>query len=336
LKIKPKSVKCVPSEFTRVDKEHFLKQNIMSIVQEKHNLPACLKKTGNQCRATKISSKHNKVSKWSGETVAGTLWTLHCGDAKAVLSQIAAGTVDCIITSPPYYCLRDYKIDGQLGKEETIGAYVQALCDVLKEAYRVLHKNGLLFLNLGDTYYSGKGESQGVDRKSNKRRFGLRPVDKSGGLGVGIQRKSIIGVPWRVALEMMTRKWVLRTPIIWHRENALPESVKDRPRRSYEYVFMFAKDRKYNFNRKPLVARAFDEDVWTIPPRPKINTMIGTALFPDELVRRCLEIGCPEGGLVLDPFTGSGTTMRVALQTQRPIIGIDLNPAFCHFILNEL
>ncbi|MDR0753086.1 MAG: site-specific DNA-methyltransferase, partial [Holosporaceae bacterium] len=204
------------------------------------------------------------------------------------------------------------------------------------ESFRILRKDGLLFLNLGDTYYSGKGKSHGTDPKSSKRRFGLRPVDKSGGLEIGLQRKSIIGVPWRVAIEMMKRKWVLRTPIIWHRESALPESVQDRPRRSYEYVFMFAKDRKYYFNRQPLVAKKFDEDVWTILARPKINGGIDTAPYPDELVERCLEIGCPADGVVFDPFVGSGTTMRVALRSGRNAIGIDISRVFCDYILNEM
>ena len=185
------------------------------------------------------------TSKWTGKSSHGIAWTLYCGDSKAELSKIPSETVHCIVTSPPYYCLRDYHIEGQIGNEETVKGYVQSLCGIMDEAYRVLCKDGLLFLNLGDTYYSGKGQSQGVDRKSKKRRFGLRPVDQSGGLDLGIQRKTIIGIPWRIAIEMMSRKWVLRTPIIWHREKALPESVKDRPRRSYEYVFMFAKSRRY-------------------------------------------------------------------------------------------
>jgi DNA modification methylase len=252
------------------------------------------------------------------------------------MKDMPAESVNCIVTSPPYYCLRDYKIDGQIGLEETVTDYVNSLCVVMDEAYRVLCKDGLLFLNLGDTYYSGKGKSHGTDPKSNKRRFGLRPVDKSGGLGLDIQRKSIIGVPWRVAIEMMSRKWILRTPIIWHRDKALPESVKDRPRRSYEYVFMFAKDRYYYFNRQPLIDKKFDEDVWTILARPKANNGIETAPYPDELVERCLEIGCPQDGLVFDPFSGSGTTLRVALQTRRNAVGSDLSPDFCSYILPDL
>lgn len=277
----------------------------------------------------------NGTYRWQG-IYRNKNWTLYCGDSEETLKQVEDESVNCIITSPPYYCLRDYGIEGQIGLEETVDNYVQSICAVMDQCFRVLRKDGLLFLNLGDTYYSGKGESQGNDAKSNKRRFGLRPVDKSGGLGINISRKSIIGVPWRVAIEMMSRKWVLRTPIIWHRDKTLPESVKDRPRRSYEYVFMFAKDRKYYFNRQPLIDKDFDEDVWTILARPKASNRINTAPYPDELVNRCLSIGCPSEGVVLDPFSGSGTTMRVALETGRSAIGIDLSKDFCDYILNEL
>lgn len=277
----------------------------------------------------------DRGQKWVGNFHNTAIWSLYCGSALEVMGDMDNESINCIVTSPPYYCLRDYKIDGQIGLEETVEEYIHSLCAVMDESFRVLKKDGLLFLNLGDTYYSGKGVSHGTDPKSNKRRFGLRPVDKSGGLGIDIQRKSIIGVPWRVAIEMMSRKWVLRTPIIWHREKALPESVQDRPRRSYEYVFMFAKDRKYFFNRKPLVDKAFDEDVWTILARPKA-VGLDTAPYPDELVERCLEIGCPSDGVVFDPFVGSGTTMRVALQSGRNAIGIDISPEFCKHIINEL
>jgi DNA modification methylase len=277
----------------------------------------------------------DKILKWNGNYLTKE-WVLYCGDSATVLKNIESESIHCIVTSPPYYSLRNFNINGQIGLEETVEEYVSALCGVFDELYRILRKDGLFFLNIGDTYYSGKGESQGIDPKSNKRRFGLRPVDKSGGLGIDIQRKSIIGVPWRVSLEMMSRKWILRTPIIWHRDKALPEAVIDRPRRSYEYIFMFAKDRKYFFNRKEIEMQKFDEDVWTIIARPKLNTGIKTAPYPDELVERCLAIGCPEDGTVLDPFVGSGTTMRVALKSNRNTIGIDLNRDFCNYILREL
>ena len=277
--------------------------------------------------------EHN-IHKWSG-TINNKTWTLFCGDAVDSLRNIPDESVHCIVTSPPYYSLRDYGVDGQIGLEDTVIEYVQSLSRVMDQLYRVLRKDGVLFLNLGDTYYSGKGASHGKDSKSNKRRFGLRPVDKSGGLGENLERKSIIGIPWRVAIEMTSRRWVLRSPIIWHREKALPEAVRDRPHRSYEYIFMFAKDRKYYFNRQPLIDKQIDEDVWTITPRPS-GTELQTAPYPDELVSRCLDIGCPENGVVLDPFSGSDTTMQVALKTGRSAIGIDISETFCKYILEHL
>ena len=195
---------------------------------------------------------------------------------------------------------------------------------------------GTLFLNLGDTYYSGKGKSQGVDKKSSKRRFGLRAVDKSGGMGIGLQRKSIIGIPWRVATEMCQHGWVLRSPIIWHRTKSLPEPVKDRPARGYEYIFLFAKDRHYYFDKSQLPSNGGSEDVWSIEAHPKQNGAKQTAPFPDELVEQCLAVGCSPGGVVLDPFCGSGTTMRVALGQGHPAIGIELNESFCHHIRADL
>jgi DNA modification methylase len=252
-----------------------------------------------------------------------------------VLSSLPCNNFNCVITSPPYFWLRDYGVDQQIGQEESIEDFVSVLASIMDEVNRVLKDDGVLFLNLGDTYYSGKGEAQGTDRKSSKRRFGLRAVDKSGGLGIGLKPKTIIGIPWRVAIEMTTRGWVLRSPIIWHRKHCLPESVKDRPRRSYEYVFMFTKNRRYYFNRAVLEKEEI-EDMWTISARPKPTNGIDTASFPDELVQRCLDIGCPSEGIVLDPFAGGGTTLRVALQSGRSAVGIDLNPEYCCYTANTL
>jgi len=144
----------------------------------------------------------------------------------------------------------------------------------------------------------------------------------------------LIGIPWRVAIEMINRAWVLRSSIIWYRKNALPEAVKDRPKRSYEHVFMFTKNRKYYFDRQVLEEEE-QEDMWTIVARPKASHL-GTAPFPDELVERCLGIGCPPNGSVLDPFAGGGTTLRVATTSGRPATGIELNPEYCHYMINEL
>lgn len=278
-----------------------------------------------------ISENH-----WQGGNELIPSWQVINGDSRVILSKFPDKSFDCVVTSPPYFWLRDYGVDQQIGLEATVFEYVNTISSVMDEVFRVLHPNGLLFLNLGDTYYSGKGEPTNKDTKSKKRRFGLRAVDKSGGLDIGIRGKSMIGIPWRVAIEMTKRKWILRSNIIWHREKALPEKVKDRPKRSYEHVFMFSKSRFYFFNQEPLKLKPeIDEDVWTVPARPKSNG-IDTAPYPDELVKRCLEIGCPEKGLVLDPFAGSGTTLRVSLESGRPSVGIDLNRAFCEYMVKEL
>lgn len=275
------------------------------------------------------------LGEWSGVTESGVLWNVFQGNAPSVLSDLPSNHFNCVITSPPYYWLRDYGVEEQIGQETTVEGYVNAIASAMDEVKRVMKDDGVLFLNLGDTYYSGKGKSHGKDLKSSKRRFGLREVDKSGGLGIGLKPKTIIGIPWRVAIEMTLRGWVLRSPIIWHRKHCLPESVKDRPRRSYEYVFMFTQNRRYYFNRSILETEDV-EDMWTISARPKSTNGIDTAPFPDELVQRCLNIGCPADGIVLDPFAGGGTTLRVALQSGRSATGIDLNPDFCGYMVSNL
>jgi DNA modification methylase len=276
------------------------------------------------------------ATEWHGSAHNGAEWSIYQGNSAEVLQRVKQESVSCAVTSPPYFWLRDYDVAGQIGLEETVRQYVESIADVMDGVRNALREDGLLFLNLGDTYYSGKGKSHGTDRKSNKRRFGLRAVDKSGGLGIGLQRKSMIGIPWRVAIELATRGWVVRSSIIWHRENCLPEAVSDRPSRSYEYVFMLAKSRRYYFNKKKLIDQKIEEDMWTIPARPRNGTGLDTAPFPDELVRRCLQIGCRPKGTVLDPFVGSGTTARVAVTMGHSAIGIDLNREFALYSSRQL
>lgn len=274
------------------------------------------------------------ITGWHSDTPVP--WTLYCGQAAEALRLVDDSSVDCVVTSPPYFWLRDYHVDGQIGQEDNLDGYISAVATVMDEVYRVLKPSGTLFLNLGDTYYSGKGRPHGVDKKSSKRRIGLRAVDKSGGLGIGLQRKSTIGIPWRVATAMCQRSWILRSPIIWHRTKSLPENVHDRPSRGYEFIFMFVKQRHYFFDKSNLPSDSGAEDVWSIPARPRQNGAKQTAPFPDQLVEQCLAVGCPPGGVVLDPFCGSGTTMRVALRDGHPAIGIELNEGFCEHIRSEL
>jgi DNA modification methylase len=242
------------------------------------------------------------ISEWKGTTSTSKLWEVYCGDSLEVLSQLAPDSFNCVVTSPPYFWQRDYHVKDQIGMEKLIEQYVEAIVSRMDQVKRVLKKEGTLFLNLGDTYYSAKGQPKGNDKKNGARRFGLRAVDTS---GLGVPRKTTIGIPWRVALEMISRGWVLRTPIVWQRNGSLPEpSAKDRPWRTYEFVFLFTKSPRYFFNRSGLDG---EEDIWLISSKPRQSKGIHSAAFPDELVQRCLEIGCPANGTVLDPFAGSGT-----------------------------
>jgi DNA modification methylase len=266
-----------------------------------------------------------------GQTKNEIAWEVHVGDVRAVLATFAAERFACSVTSPPYYWQRDYRVDGQIGKEPRIQDYVMAIADAMDEVRRVLKQDGVLFLNLGDTYYSAKGQPKGNDPKNRARRFGLRAVDAS---GLGVPRKTAIGIPWRVALEMIERGWILRSPIVWRRQGSLPEpTAKDRPWRTYEMIFMFAKSPRYYFDRDSLGA---EEDVWTISARPKNNNGLHSAAFPDELVERCIKIGCPEVGEVLDPFAGSGTVLRVAAELGHPAVGIDISMDYCEYAAKQL
>ncbi len=271
------------------------------------------------------------LHEWRGHTRQGIAWEVHRGDVQQVLQELTANQFHCVITSPPYYWQRDYKVAGQIGQEKTSPTYVTKIADVMDGVRRVMTNDGLLFLNLGDTYYSAKGQPKGNDRKNGARRFGLRAVDAS---GLGVPRKTSIGIPWRVALEMISRGWTLRCPIVWRRGGCLPEpTAKDRPWRTYEMVFMFSKTPRYFFDRSKL---GEEEDVWTISERPKGSNGLHSAAFPEQLVEKCLRVGCPEGGHVLDPFAGTGTVLRVAVNSGRPATGIDLSQRFCEYMGKSL
>jgi DNA modification methylase len=237
------------------------------------------------------------------------------------------------VTSPPYYWQRDYEVDGQIGHESSIEGYVQALVRVFANLKRSLTQDGTLFLNLGDTYYSAKGKPHGSDEKHNGRnmmRKHLRAVD---GPGLGLPRKSLIGIPWRVALAMQADGWTLRSAVIWQRPGTLPEpTAHDRPWRTHENVFIFSKGPRYFFKRDALGG---EEDVWKIVARPE-NPGAHFAPYPRELVDRCLACGCPEGGTVLDPFVGSGTTMVSALASGRQAVGIELKPEYADFAAKRI
>lgn len=266
------------------------------------------------------------------KTSARNLGCVLKGDSASTLKFLPSDAFNVAVTSPPYYWVRDYGYEGQLGHEESVQAYIDALMLVFDEVKRTLHPDGTFFLNIADTFYSGNGQPHGRDPKCSSRDFlrkKMRPVDQS---GWDIPKKSLIGVPWKVAFAMQQRGWTLRSSIIWNRGNAFVEpTARDRPYRQYEFVFMFSKSRFYSFDRSKLV----EEDVWNIPIE-RSRRANHNAAFPSELVRRCIEVGSPVGGHVLDPFVGSGTTIFTALENHRNVVGVEMGEHYVDYIDSSL
>lgn len=258
--------------------------------------------------------------------------TVLLGDSLTVLRTLPDDRFQTVVTSPPYFWQRDYGYDGQLGHEESVESYVAGLADVFDEVMRVLSPRGVVFLNLGDTYYSGNGQPRGTDPRSSSRDFMRKKVRAVDVGGWDIPKKSLIGIPWKVAFAMQERGWTLRSSIIWNRVNAFPEpSARDRPHRQYENIFMFSKSRWYDFDRTSLP----EEDVWTIPVERRANAK-HHAYFPAALVRRCIHAASTPGDHVLDPFVGSGTTVHAALEAGRSATGIDLSPEYIYELRTAL
>jgi site-specific DNA-methyltransferase (adenine-specific) len=255
------------------------------------------------------------------------------GDALTVLKVLPTNTFHVAVTSPPYYWARDYEVADQIGHEGTVAEYVTRLADVFDEVKRVLHPKGVFYLNLGDTYYSGNGQPHGRDPRCASRNFmrvKLRPVDRS---GWDIPQKSLIGIPWRVAFELQRRGWTLRSDIVWYRQNSFAEpSVRDRPHRTHEHIFQLTKSRFYSYDLKALEGCG---DVWSMPIE-RSKFIAHNAPYPRELVRRCIQSASPRGGVVLDPFVGSGTTLVTALELQRNSVGIDLKSDYIVDVTEKL
>lgn len=272
------------------------------------------------------ASQH--VQTFEGVTSNNLKWAVLNADVNVALATIPDGSIDCVVTSPPYYWQRDYEVEGQIGHEPSIDGYVSSIVNVFRSIKDKLQATGTVFLNLGDTYYSAKGKPHGSDDKHSGRQMMRRHLRAVDGPGLGLPRKSLIGIPWRVALAMQQDGWTLRSAVIWHRPASLPEpTAHDRPWRTHENVFIFSKGPRYWFNRAGLQG---EEDIWEIVARPE-NPGSHFAPYPRELVDRCIDCGCKEGGVVLDPFVGSGTTMISALGRGCHAIGIDLKPEYAAF-----
>lgn len=283
--------------------------------------------------------------------------TIINGDCLKVLKTLPENSVHCCVTSPPYYALRDYGVDGQLGLEETPEKYIEKMTEVFMEVYRVLKDDGTLWLNIGDSY-NGSGGNHKEHHKNDSGFQGNIGV-KYGGKGAnvhGLKPKDLIGIPWLLAFSLRNAGWYLRQDIIWHKPNPMPESVTDRCTKSHEYVFLLSKSPKYYFNHEAIQEPAIyagdnrgeradsrrgtymnsmsgitkemrnKRDVWSINVKPCKEAHFAT--YPFELVKHCILAGCPEDGVVLDPFMGSGTTALVAKGLGRNYLGIELNPEY--------
>ena len=240
-----------------------------------------------------------------------------------MLARLPECRFQSCITSPPYWSLRDYDIDGQIGLENSVDKYIEKLVTVFRGVKRVLRDDGTLWLNIGDSYTSGGRTWRAPDKKNPVRAMDVRPATPE-----GLKPKDLIGVPWRLAMALQTDGWYLRADIIWNKPNCQPESVKDRPTRSHEYVFLLSKGEKYKYN--PDAFRGPNDrnmrTVWDIHTQAYKDAHFAT--FPTTLVEPCLELGTDSGDLLLDPFFGSGTSGIVALQMRRRFVGIELNPQY--------
>ena len=302
--------------------------------------------------------------------------SIYLGDAKEVLSTFPDKSIDCCVTSPPYYGLRDYDVSGQLGQERTPEAYIENLVSVFREVRRVLRDDGTLWVNIGDSYAGGSGRWGGAKNLSYIQRTSpgsltqiqhTKPWEH-----LHIKPKDLIGIPWSLAFALRADGWFLRSDIIWQKPNPMPESIKDRCTKAHEYIFMLSKRQKYyfdidsirephtsldDFNRRirngkeewktvkagadsPYSMRGTGKSrrtmyhplgrgkrtVWTVPLMKSKDAHFAT--YPEKLIVDCIKAGCPAGGVVLDPFIGSGTTAVVARKEGRRYVGIELNPEY--------
>lgn len=289
---------------------------------------------------------------------------IYCGDALEVLRGMPNCSVNMCVTSPPYYGLRDYGAPGQMGLEETPEEYIKTMVGVFREVRRVLKDDGTLWVNIGDSYATRSG-SQPPTNTRNQCGHTKKKVPS------GYKYKDMIGIPWMLAFALRADGWYLRQDIIWSKPNPMPESVRDRCTKSHEYVFLLSKSPCYYFSQEAIAERVADStikrlsqnvnaqngskravgksepmkaagngttrnkrDVWSVATRRFSGAHF--AVFPPELIEPCILAGCAPGGVVLDPFMGSGTTGMVAKSMWRNFVGIDVNPEYVNMATRRI
>lgn len=285
--------------------------------------------------------------------------TGQCIDA---LRSLDSESVQCCVTSPPYWGLRDYGEDGQIGLEKTPEEYVARLVEVFAEVRRVLRDDGVLWLNLGDSYASDTKGSGGAGKSTLGPNRDLQNIDlqkmEPRRLNHGLKPKDLVGIPWRVAFALQADGWYLRSEVIWAKPNPMPESVRDRPTKAHEQVFLLSKSGRYFYDADAVKERANDgarkfngspsykaelggiftgkdhsstdtrnkRSVWTIATQPFAGAHFAT--MPPELAETCIKAGSKVDDVVLDPFGGAGTTALSARLLGRRFVHIDLNPSY--------
>ena len=264
--------------------------------------------------------------------------TIHTGDCRAVLNTLEADSIDTCVTSPPYFGLREYDHEFQIGTEATVTEFVDNLCDIMEGVRRVLKPDGTLWLNIGDGYCNTNGYQRSKKGWDRTAREGAQANDRDlkDLLNEGYKVKDVLGVPWKFAFEMQRRGWYLRQDIVWSKPNPMPENVFDRCTKSHEFIFLFSKSHKYYFDLTAIKTQSSDgslanpRSVWTVP----VSRFSGAhfATYPPELIEPCILAGCPPGGTVLDPFAGSGTTAGVAIANNRRAVMIEANAEYVDLI----
>lgn len=304
------------------------------------------------------------------------------GNSLSILKELPSRYFNTCVTSPPYWGLRDYGVDGQLGLEATPEEYVQNLVEVFREVKRTLRDDGTLWLNLGDSYasvHTGGHKSEKSTVGANHEGAQEFKQNKAQPHTYGLKHKDLVGIPWMVAFALRADGWYLRSDIIWHKPNPMPESVTDRPTKAHEYIFLLSKSKNYYYDYEVIkeeqqqesldrLKRGWNGDgerdypsgvqnhlnkyfgktdeeiekiggrnkrtVWTITTKPYKEAHFAT--FPLDLIEPCILAGCPEGGRVLDPFFGSGTTGEASIKHNRNFTGIELNAEYIELAKRRL
>jgi len=261
------------------------------------------------------------------------------GDVRSALSVLEPESVQTCITSPPYWGLRDYGSENQIGQESTPEEYVENIVKVFREVRRVLAKDGTIWVNLGDSYVGTGHKGDSHDPKNPAGRNGQKIALNN--KVAGMKSKDMVGIPWMVAFALRADGWYLRSDIVWHKPNQQPSPVKDRPVSSHEFIFLLSKSKIYSYDYEAVQVPTNDRkrkrrlrDVWSINTKPYPEAHF--AVYPKELILPCILAGSQKGETILDPFSGSGTTGVAAVEEGRNYVGVESNPEYAQLSIDRL